>query len=85
MIKKIQTEGQTKDLRNKLLDIYNLDNHQKIIKNIVVATTTKKNDAVICNICKKRKIDFLLHSCQLVTILKPLPFNSVKFIKYLCF
>ena len=31
---------------------------QKIIKNIVVATTTKKNDAVICNICKKRKIDF---------------------------
>ena len=31
---------------------------QKIIKNIVVATTTKKNDFDICKICKKRKIDF---------------------------
>ena len=31
---------------------------QKIIKNIVVATTTKKNDVAICKICKKRKIDF---------------------------
>ncbi len=34
MIKKIQTEGQTKDLRTKLLDIYDLENHQKIIKNM---------------------------------------------------
>ena len=31
---------------------------QKIIRNIVVATTTKKNDTTICKICKKRKIDF---------------------------
>ena len=34
MINKIQVEGQTNDLRNKLLEIYNLDNHQKIIKNM---------------------------------------------------
>ena len=34
MIKKIQSEGQTKDLRDKLLNIYNMDNHQKIIKNM---------------------------------------------------
>ncbi len=34
MINKIQSQGQTTDLRNKLLDIYNLDNHQKIIKNM---------------------------------------------------
>ena len=34
MIKKIQSQGQTKDLRNKLLEIYNFDNHQKIIKNM---------------------------------------------------
>ena len=32
MIKKLQTEGQTNDLRNKLLEIYNLDSHQSIIK-----------------------------------------------------
>ena len=32
MIKKIQSEGQTNDLRNKLLEIYDLDNHQNIIK-----------------------------------------------------
>lgn len=31
---------------------------QKIISNIVVATTTKKNDITICKICKKRKISF---------------------------
>ncbi len=31
MIKKIQSEGQTKDLRNKLLEIYNFENHQQII------------------------------------------------------
>ena len=34
MIKKIQSEGQTKDLREKLLEIYDFDNHQKIIKNM---------------------------------------------------
>ncbi len=34
MIKKIQSQGQTTDLRNKLLEIYNLDDHQKIIKNM---------------------------------------------------
>ena len=34
MLKKIQTEGQTKDLRNKLLDIYDLESHQNIIKNM---------------------------------------------------
>ena len=34
MIKKIQSEGQTNNLRNKLLEIYNLENHQKIIKNM---------------------------------------------------
>jgi len=34
MIKKIQSEGQTKDLRNKLLEIYDLESHQKIIKNM---------------------------------------------------
>jgi len=34
MINKIQSQGQTNDLRNKLLDIYNLDSHQKIIKNM---------------------------------------------------
>ncbi len=34
MIKKIQSEGQTNDLRNKLLDIYGLESHQKIIKNM---------------------------------------------------
>ena len=34
MIRKIQSQGQTNDLRNKLLDIYNLDAHQKIIKNM---------------------------------------------------
>ena len=32
MIKKIQSEGQTTDLRNKLLEIYDLNDHQKIIK-----------------------------------------------------
>ncbi len=34
MIKKIQSEGQTNDLRNKLLDIYDLNDHQKIIKSM---------------------------------------------------
>ncbi len=34
MIKKIQSEGQTDDLKNKLLEIYSLDNHKKIIKNM---------------------------------------------------
>ena len=34
MIKKIQSEGQTKDLREKLLEIYDLNVHQKIIKNM---------------------------------------------------
>ncbi len=34
MIKKIQSQGQTADLRNKLLEIYNLDDHQKIIKSM---------------------------------------------------
>ena len=34
MIKKIQSEGQTKDLRNKLLEIYDLESHQKIIKDM---------------------------------------------------
>ena len=33
MINKIQKEGQTKDLKDKLLNIYNLESHQKIIKN----------------------------------------------------
>ena len=34
MLTKIQTEGQTKDLRDKLLEIYNLDKHKKIINNM---------------------------------------------------
>ena len=34
MLKKIQSEGQIKDLRNKLLEIYDLNNHQSIIKNM---------------------------------------------------
>ena len=34
MLTKIQSEGQTKDLRNKLLEIYDLETHQKIIKNM---------------------------------------------------
>ena len=34
MIKNIQSEGQTSNLRNKLLEIYNLETHQKIIKNM---------------------------------------------------
>jgi DNA-directed RNA polymerase subunit beta len=32
MIKKIQSEGETKNLRNKLLDIYDLDKHKTIIE-----------------------------------------------------
>ncbi len=32
MLAKIQSEGQTDNLRNKLLEIYDLENHQKIIK-----------------------------------------------------
>ncbi len=32
MIEKIQNEGQTNDLKDKLLDIYDSDTHQKIIK-----------------------------------------------------
>ncbi len=31
MISKIQKEGKTKDLKNKLLDIYDLDGHKKVI------------------------------------------------------
>ena len=34
MIKKIQSEGQTDDLRKKLLEIYDLETHQKLIKNM---------------------------------------------------
>ncbi len=34
MIEQIQTEGQTKNLKDKLVDIYNLEDHQKIIKNM---------------------------------------------------
>ena len=34
MIKNIQSEGQTNNLRNKLIEIYDLENHQKIIKNM---------------------------------------------------
>ncbi len=34
MIEKIQKEGQTKNLKDKLLDIYDLEDHQKIIKNM---------------------------------------------------
>ena len=34
MLTKIQSEGQTDNLRNKLLEIYDLENHQKIIKNM---------------------------------------------------
>ncbi len=34
MIEQIQTEGQTKNLKEKLIDIYNLQDHQKIIKNM---------------------------------------------------
>ncbi len=34
MINNIQSEGQTNNLREKLLEIYDLENHQKIIKNM---------------------------------------------------
>ena len=34
MLTKIQSEGQTNNLRNKLLEIYDLESHQKIIKNM---------------------------------------------------
>ena len=34
MIKKIQSEGQTNNLKDKLLEIYDLKNHQDIIKNM---------------------------------------------------
>jgi len=34
MLAKIQSEGQTDNLRNKLLEIYDLESHQKIIKNM---------------------------------------------------
>ncbi len=34
MLRKIQTEGQTKDLRDKLLEIYDLEDHKSIIKNM---------------------------------------------------
>ncbi len=34
MLQKIQSEGQTNNLRNKLLEIYDLESHQKIIKNM---------------------------------------------------
>ena len=34
MINQIKSEGQTNGLKEKLLDIYNFENHQKIIKNM---------------------------------------------------
>ena len=34
MIMQIQSKGQTKDLKDKLLEIYDIDDHQKIIKNM---------------------------------------------------
>ena len=34
MLTKIQSEGQTNNLRNKLLEIYDLESHKKIIKNM---------------------------------------------------
>ena len=34
MINKINSQGQTNDLRNKLLDIYDLESHKKIIKSM---------------------------------------------------
>ena len=34
MIKKIQSKGQTNDLKEKLLEIYDLNEHQNIIKNM---------------------------------------------------
>ena len=34
MLKKIQSEGQTNNLREKLLDIYTAEKHQKVIKNM---------------------------------------------------
>ena len=34
MINQIKSEGQTSGLKDKLLDIYNFENHQKIIKNM---------------------------------------------------
>ena len=34
MLTKIQSEGQTDNLRNKLIEIYDLESHQKIIKNM---------------------------------------------------
>ena len=34
MLNKIQSEGQTNNLREKLLDIYNAEKHQKVIKNM---------------------------------------------------
>ena len=33
MLNKIQFQGQTNDLRNKLLEIYNIEEHQSKIKN----------------------------------------------------
>ena len=34
IMQKIQTQGQTKDLKNKLLDIYDMANHKKVIENM---------------------------------------------------
>ncbi len=34
MLNKIQSQGQTDDLKSKLLEIYDFENHQKIIKNM---------------------------------------------------
>ena len=34
ILQKIQTQGQTKDLKNKLLDIYDLASHKKVIQNM---------------------------------------------------
>ena len=47
MIQKMHKEGQTKDLKNKLLDIYNHDNHQKVIE--------KMNDDEIMDLANNLK------------------------------
>ena len=47
MIQKMHKEGQTKDLKNKLLDIYNQDNHQKVIE--------KMNDDEIMDLANNLK------------------------------
>ena len=47
MIQKMQKEGQTKDLKDKLLDIYNHNNHQKVIE--------KMNDDEILDLANNLK------------------------------